>query len=128
MKQLYIALITLLVLAATHVEKGYCEDWKHFYNGGDPQFFYDKGNVKTPKQTGSYYHETSLLKTNYLGSMVVGARVICTSKMITFGGFARRYDSSSPANLLSSNRAKWDEWKKPYEPEYQALIKNICYE
>ncbi|HHD64444.1 MAG TPA: hypothetical protein ENK96_08810 [Desulfobulbaceae bacterium] len=128
MKKIFIALITLMSLVAMHVGNGYCEDWKHFYNGGDSQFFYDKGNVRTPKQTGSYYHETRLLKNNSLGSMVVGARVICTSKMITFGGFVRRYDSSNPANLLSSNPAKWDEWKKPYEPEYQALIRNICSE
>ena len=121
-----IAFISLMTLGTIYVENGYCEDWKHFYNGGDSQFFYDKQNVKEPKQTGSFYHETTLLKSNSSGSMVVGARVICTSKMVTFGGTVRRYDSSKPANLLSSNRAKWDEWEKTYKPEYQALIRNIC--
>ena len=96
MKHFFVALIALIVLVVTHVENGYCEDWKHFYNGGDSQFFYDKGNVKTPKQTGSFYYETSLLKNNSLGSLVVGARIICTSKMITFGGIDRRYTVLNP--------------------------------
>ena len=126
MKKLMIATATLMVLVTTNVKNGFCEDWKHFYNGGDTQFFYDQNYVKTPKQTGSFYHETTLLASNSSGSMVVGTRVICTSKMLTFGGSAQRYDSSNPANLLSTNLAKWDEWKKTYKPEYLALIRNIC--